>query len=910
MILSRDDVKTLLGHLNSHMNMALEAAAGFSVSRTHYEVYPDHFIIKLMEAGNGDIPLILDHFNIEHDKLWDMLNRKLDRFESGNTGRPRFSRDLLELLEASWLSASIHYGKNRIRSGMMFGPFLEDSRFSRTLFGEAISDIEPRKLRNEFFDIVSTSAENMIEPADRRERIMEVPSAKKGETALDLYMVDVTGRARDGEIDPVSGRDEEIRQVIDILSRRRKNNPILVGEAGVGKTAIVEGLALRLVAGDVPDSLKDTEIRSLDLGLLQAGAGVKGEFENRLKSVIKQIVDSENRIIMFIDEAHTLIGAGGQAGMGDAANLLKPALARGTLRTIGATTWTEYKKYIEKDPALERRFQMVKVDEPDAETASIMLRGIRTIYEKHHGITITDAAVTAAANLSHRYIAGRQLPDKAVDVLDTASARVKMTAAGKPKRLDLLERQRTYIQGKLDSLHRDVADGYADNKIEIEDADRELKRIEEQIFELEGNWTRQSEIADKIVELQAKLRKLGGRSEETVADEVDTEKATEKKVDEPDGDNEPSVEEDASLDRDQIVKKLTALRDQLRQIQEDEPLVLVDVDESVVASVIADWTGIPVGRMVRDQASALLEFENIVGKHIIGQDHALSEIADTIRVTKSGMGKQDNPIGVFLFVGPSGVGKSETAKWTAEVLFGGEKFMTVINMSEYQEKHTVSQLKGSPPGYVGYGEGGILTEAVRRRPYSVVLLDEVEKADREVMNLFYQVFDKGFMRDGEGREINVKNTVLMMTSNLASDVMTQACQGEQYPDPDQMIELIRPELTRYFQAALLARMKIIPFFPLDKDAMGKIVGLKLNALAERMQNAHRISVEYGDDVLEAIAERCTVGETGARYVDYIIERTLLPEISRSLVQKMSEDAVPGKLVLLKTDEDIISFEFR
>lgn len=908
MILLKDDVKSLLGRLNSHLNVAFEAAAGFCVSRTHYEVYPDHLLIKLLEEGTGDIPSILRHFEIDLDEVWDVMNRKLVRFETGNTGGPRFSRELLELVEAAWLTTSIHYGLSRVRSGMLISSILEDARFSRTPFADAIESIEAKTLRKEFFDIVSISAENVIETPGRRERLEDAAPGREGETALDLYTIDLTGRARAGEIDPVSGRDEEIRQVIDILSRRRKNNPILVGEAGVGKTAVVEGLALRLVAGDVMESLLDAEIRGLDLGLLQAGAGVKGEFENRLKSVISQTIESPHQIILFIDEAHTLIGAGGQAGMGDAANLLKPALARGQLRTIGATTWTEYKKYIEKDPALERRFQMVKVDEPDEATATVMLRGIRDLYERHHNVTITDAAVRSAVSLSHRYITGRQLPDKAVDLLDTAAARVKMTAAGKPKRVDLLERQKEYVERQLESLRRDAAEGYADDAYEIEEAEESLKKIEEQAEILEERWKQQQEVAEQIAQLK---KQLHGKSEEPAhVDEGAAEaEQPEPETEEIKEEDSTETEKEATKPDEEIVRELAELREKLRNLQEDDPLVLADVDEGVIASVVADWTGIPVGRMVKDQASALLDFEKIVGEHIVGQDHALEEIASTIRVTKSGMGKQDNPIGVFLFVGPSGIGKSETAIWTAEVLFGGERFMTVINMSEYQEKHTVSQLKGSPPGYVGYGEGGVLTEAVRRRPYSVVLLDEVEKADREVMNLFYQVFDKGFMRDGEGREINFKNTILMMTSNLASDLITQACTGEQRPDPEEIIELIRPELTRYFQAALLARMKIVPFYPLDMESIKKIVELKLGALAKRMKNSHRISVEYGTDVLEGIAAKCDVSEMGARYVDYIIERTLLPDIARSLVQKLSEDAIPGQLILSKSDDGTIGFEF-
>lgn len=853
--------------------MALEAAAGFSLSLTHYEVFPDHLILKLLEEGSGDIPLILKHFDIEPDTVWTVLHKKLERFQTGNSGGPRFAPALLELVEAGWIVTSIHLDSSVIRSGALIEPYLENGSFAMTPLGDLLGAIEGKTLRREFYNIVAESTENTIAPIGEPAKAGKATAVPGDSEALEKYTIDVTGNARNGEIDPVYGRDMEIRQVVDILSRRRKNNPILVGEAGVGKTAIVEGLAVRIVEGDVIDSLKDTEIRGLDLGLLQAGAGVKGEFESRLKAVINGIMNSPKRMILFIDEAHTLIGAGGAAGSGDAANLLKPALARGKLRTIGATTWSEYKKYIEKDPALERRFQVIKVDEPDVKTGVIMLRGVRELFEKHHGLTITDSAVNAAVELSQRYISGRQLPDKAVDVLDTAAARVKMSLSGSPKQLEFLQRQKEYDERKLASLKRDLSQGHPVDADDIEEVKREIEKAGAGIEELEAKWEVQKKLVDQITIEKNKSKEI----QESESGEVDADRP--------------------------INQELEDMRKELNELHRGEPLVMADVNETVVASVIADWTGIPLGSMVKGQAEALLAFEETVGANIIGQDAALAEMANCIRVTKSGIGKQNNPIGVFLFVGPSGVGKSQTARYTAEVLFGGERFMTTINMSEYQEKHTVSQLKGSPPGYVGYGEGGVLTEAVRRRPYSVILLDEVEKADREVMNLFYQVFDQGNMRDGEGREIDFKNTVIIMASNIGSEQLISACENQEITSAEAN-EILRPLLSHYFQAAFLARVRVIPFLPLNTEAIRKITSLKMGALKERLQQSHKITVDYGEDVLSHIAARSTQVESGARNVDYVIERHLLPDISRSLVEVLATGAKPKRLNIYNENGEI------
>jgi type VI secretion system protein VasG len=873
------DLKALIARLNNHLAMSLETAAGFCLSRTHYEVTHNHLFLKLLEEGSGDIPLILKHFNIDGTHIWDQLNKELESYKTGNTGRQVFSPRLIKLFKSTWVISSVYLKQSLIRSGAFILAFLEDEVLEVSVLGSTLSEIDGNILRKEFFDIVADSSENQISEKGTPDRITDYDSRPEGQTALDLYTVDFTERAAKGEMDPVFARENEIRQMIDILCRRRKNNPILVGEAGVGKTAVVEGLALKIAAKEVPESLKGVSIRALDLGLLQAGAGVKGEFENRIKSIIKLVTDAMGHIILFIDEAHTLIGAGGSAGVGDAANLLKPALARGHLRTIGATTWSEFKKYIEKDPALERRFQMVKINEPDEESAEIMLRGLKKRYEHHHNLSITEDAIKAAVAYSKRYIPGRQLPDKAVDLVDTSAARVKMSLEGKPGRLEILESKRDYLSELIANLMQDKNSGYKIDGRELEDSDKELDILDKQIKEVIEKWDNEKKIVQQIDDLNQII--TGTESDDEV---------------------------NSGSDVGEKLNNIKMLRSDLREIQGDDPLVFSSVDSSIVGSVISDWTGIPIGRMVKDEASALLEYESLAGKQIIGQDHALSSVGNSLRVTKSGVGNQDNPIGVFLFTGPSGVGKTETARITAEVLFGGDQFMTTINMSEYQEKHTVSQLKGSPPGYVGYGEGGILTEAVRRRPYSVVLLDEVEKAHIDVLNLFYQVFDKGIMRDGEGREIDFKNCIIMMTSNLGADEMIDACQEKNDIGPEELRKLIHPFLINHFKAALLARIRIIPFYPLNQEALKDIALLKLDALAKRLQKIHKIQLEYEENVAECIAKQCDSTDTGARNIDFILERNLLPKISRSLIQRLSDDDLPKGIKLSLNDNGDIDFE--
>ncbi len=874
------DPKKLFQRLNEYTTKILHDAVGFCVARGHYEVTTEHLLLKSLEEGRGDVTYILDHFEIKKEELWQPLLNYLEKFRSGNTGRPSFSPMLLQLMESAWITASLYHDLTEIRSGNLFEILIDSEGLKMASYMDVICSIRPDVLRDDFLEIVKGSVEDSLSRISMAKRsFSEMGIAKKeGETALDLYTTDFTGKASEGKVDPVFGRDKEIRQMIDILSRRRKNNPILVGEAGVGKTAVVEGLAVRIAQGDVPDSLKEVEIRGLDMGLLQAGAGVKGEFENRLKTVIQEVKEYHKPIILFIDEAHALIGAGGSAGTGDAANLLKPALARGELRTVAATTWSEYKKYMEKDAALERRFQLVKIDEPSVENATTMMRGIKSIYEAHHDVQVSDEAISELVKLADRFISGRYLPDKSVDLLDTTAARVKMAQTSKPAIVDDAERRRQNLDIEIAALQRDLETGVREDLEFLEERKDEREKINTQCQELEEQWQAEREIVKKINELRKEL-------------------------------NKPGFE-----DRDQLKSELKDLENQLRKLQVEKPLVYAGVSGNIAAQVVSDWTGIPAGNMIKDEADILLDLEDHIKERILGQDYAIQEIADVIRTSKAGLRNPESPIGVFLFVGPSGVGKTECGLALADLLFGGEKFLTIINMSEYQESHTVSQLKGSPPGYVGYGEGGILTEAVRQRPYSVVLMDEIEKAHRDVMNLFYQVFDKGFMRDGEGREIDFKNTVIIMTSNLGAEQIVQMTQAStengENMSMDGVREAIQPALVHHFKAALLGRLKVVPFLALDKETMSGIVEMKLDKIGNRLAETYQIEFQYDLNVIERITERCTQIELGARNVDFIVDRTVLPEASKALLEKMSEEDIPSKLILALDDDGNFNYIFK
>ncbi|MBF0466340.1 MAG: type VI secretion system ATPase TssH [Nitrospirae bacterium] len=862
------DLKGLIHRLNSFCTSSLEGAAGMCVSRRHYEISIEHFLVKTLENTQSDLSLILRHFNIESAAVEKALLNVIEDFSSGNAGKPSFSPILIEWFQDAWLISSIDFHSDVVRSGVLLIGLLKNRRrYSGGSYFDYFEKIEIEQLRREFPDILADSIET---PKQGEGAAGAAEKRQREGGALSKYTIDFTGMARKGEIDPVFGRETEIRQIIDILARRRKNNPIVVGEAGVGKTAIVEGLSLRIVNNDVPDILKNVEILGLDLGLLQAGAGVKGEFESRLKSVITEIKTSPKPIILFIDEAHTLIGAGGSAGGSDAANLLKPALARGELRTIAATTWSEYKKYFEKDPALSRRFQLIKVDEPSEEDGVVILRGLKEKYESAHNVYIKDDAVLAAVKLSSRYIHGRQLPDKAVDLLDTASARVKISLSSKP--VVMLDAQRSIeiLERELAARNRDVQKGIQTDDKRINEIKSQILTKQQELTEHTERWEKEKEIVGKVVSLQESISKS-------------------------DNGNQQALSAD-----------LTAALTELNEIQGKEPLIHYQVDEEIIAKVVADWTGIPIGKMLHDEAKSLLELESNLKKRIKGQDHAIETISKVLRASKAGIGNPNAPLGVFLLVGPSGVGKTETSIAVADAIFGGERFMVTINMSEFQEKHTVSRLIGSPPGYVGYGEGGVLTEAVRQRPYSAVLLDEVEKADPEVMNLFYQVFDKGTLSDGEGRVINYKNTVIFMTSNLASDII------EQLPPSTPVTEvasLIRNVLSRHFKPALLARMTIVPFLTIGSDIMGEIVELKLQQITTRLLNTHKITLEYDNEIINMIVERCTEVETGARNVDHILNSSLLPSISSEILSKMADGLLPERIKVVLSGTGDFEFNF-
>jgi type VI secretion system protein VasG len=852
------DLRCLLRRLNRVSSRSLESAAGLCVSRSHYEVTIDHLLLRLIDEPAADLQHILAHFGIDSTRVQKALQNTLEGMRAGNSGKPVFSPGLVEWIRDAWLLASIDLNLTEIRSGALLLALMQNPlRYASDGVLELLDAISIDELKRNFCEITHGSTEATVDTAadvDPRR------SAGHGEdTALSRFTVDFTAQARANAIDPVFGRDREIRQMIDILARRRKNNPIVVGEAGVGKTAVVEGLALRIVQGDVPDVLKEVNIVGLDLGLLQAGAGVKGEFENRLKAVIADVKSSPKAVILFIDEAHTLIGAGGAAGMSDAANLLKPALARGELRTIAATTWSEYKKYFEKDAALARRFQLVNLGEPSISDTIVILRGLRDKYEASHKVDVLDEAVVAAARMSSRYISGRQLPDKAVDLLDTAAARVKIGLSSRPDQLEDLQRRIQTLERERAAYQRDSSRGAMIDECQLKELDTEISARNEEVDLLDKRWRQEKQAADRVMDLRQRVQSASDSERDTIRFEC--EGATE----------------------------------ELRAIQGKEPLLKLEVDAEVVAKIVSDWTGIPVGKMMSEEAHSILQFPTRVAQRIKGQENAIEMIARGIKASKAGISNPSTPIGVFLLVGPSGVGKTETALSIADLLFGGERFMTIINMSEFQEKHTVSRLLGSPPGYVGYGEGGVLTEAVRQRPYSVVLLDEVEKADPEVLNVFYQVFDKGMLADGEGRIIDFKNTVILMTSNLASDVIVKSCGNGSRPNPDQLIDVIRPILSRHFKPALLARTTIIPFYPIDAEAMEHIVMLKLGHLADRLFETHRIAFEYEPAVVRQITRRCTEVETGARNIDHILHHTLYPLISTELLSRMAIGPLPDHL---------------
>ncbi|NBC33563.1 MAG: type VI secretion system ATPase TssH [Alphaproteobacteria bacterium] len=897
--MAAEDLKSLVGKLNDICRRSLEAAAGLTQSRSHYNVEIEHWLLKLIDNPNTDIPVIFHHYGVDQARVVSDLTRVLDKLKTGNSRAPGLSQNLIQLAREAWGLASLQYGASAVRSGHVLVALLDGEMLSLLAARASgqFSKIPVEDLKRDLNRIAAKTRE--AEHPEEEEEAAGPEGAPAGESpigkgktpSLDQFTIDLTARAAAGKIDPVLGRDFEIRQIVDILTRRRQNNPILTGEAGVGKTAVVEGFALRVHKGDVPPMLRNVTIRTLDLGLLQAGAGVKGEFENRLKAVIEEVKGSPKPIILFIDEAHTLIGAGGQAGQGDAANLLKPALARGELRTIAATTWAEYKKYFEKDAALARRFQVVKVEEPGESVAVEMMRGLVETLETHHKVRILDEAVVDAVRLSHRYISGRQLPDKSVSLLDTACARVAMSQSATPAEIEDRQRRVEQLDVEIRILQREQATG-AQHAAKIGELSELKAKTEDELQALKDRWHQEKELIGSIRELRTKIEKAHGIAPEQGAGPGEVEPPKEAAGDAAAAEAAPPAgsEERAPSESEMQAwqAELDGLNRQLRALQGEEPLLSPMVDGQAVAAVVAAWTGIPVGRMVADEIQAILGLKERMEERIIGQSHALEVIAQAMRTSRAKLTDPRKPIGVFLMVGTSGVGKTETALTLAEILYGGEQNVTTINMSEFKEEHKVSLLVGSPPGYVGYGEGGVLTEAVRRRPYSVVLLDEMEKAHPGVQDIFYQVFDKGMLRDGEGRDIDFKNTVIIMTSNAGTDTIANLCADpETMPDETGLLEALRPDLLQTFKPAFLGRLTIVPYFPLSEEVMRLICKLQLNRIARRVRENYGADFSYSDDLVETIVARCTESETGARNIEHILSKTLLPELAGRFLSRMA-----------------------
>jgi type VI secretion system protein VasG len=896
----------LFGKLNSLAYKAIEGATVFCKLRGNPYVELVHWIQQILQTPDSDLHRIVRHFELDQSRVAKDMTDALDRLPRGATSISDLSSHVESAVERGWVYGTLMFGESRVRTGHLVVGMLKSSTLRNALLAisRQFDSIKADTLTDDFARIVNGSPEDRLGATDGSslagpgEASDAMAPAQMGkQEALKRFATNLTEKARKGEIDPVSGRDEEIRQIIDILMRRRQNNPILTGEAGVGKTAVVEGFALRLAKGDVPPALQNVRLYTLDIGLLQAGASMKGEFENRLRQVIDEVQASPKPIILFVDEAHMLIGAGGAAGTGDAANLLKPALARGTLRTIAATTWAEYKKHIEKDPALTRRFQVVKVDEPTEDKAILMVRGVASILEKHHRLQVLDEALEAAVRLSHRYIPGRQLPDKAVSLLDTACARVAISQHGVPPELEDCRRTIEALTTELEIIGREEAVGInVDERRKT--AQEKLDASEKRRASLEERWGAEKKLVDRILEIRAKLRQ-GSEPVEGTGSKLEAAARGQKGP----GDA-PAIEAITAQDRQTLLRELADLQNKLSELQGESPLILPSVDEQAVGSVVQDWTGVPVGRMVKNEIETVLNLAESLNQRVIGQRHALDMIAKRIQTSRAKLDNPSKPIGVFMLCGPSGVGKTETALTLAEALYGGEQNVITINMSEFQEKHTVSTLKGSPPGYVGYGEGGVLTEAVRRRPYSVVLLDEVEKAHSDVHELFFQVFDKGWMEDGEGRRIDFRNTIILLTSNVGTELIMSMCKDpELMPEPEGIAKGLREPLLKKFPAALLGRLVVIPYYPLSDEMLSNIVRLQLGRIAKRVVEHHRIPFNYDDEAVKLIVSRCTEVESGGRMIDAILTNTVLPAISREFLMRTMNGAPLTGVRLAVNDGD-------
>lgn len=890
-------LKSLFGKMNSLCYKSAESATVFCKMRGNPRVDVVHFIHQVLQLQDSDLHKIIRHFQLNPAKLASDLTATLDSVQRGASSIAGFSSDLEEAVERAWVYGSLMFNERSIRSGHLVVGMLKTKSLSRALIGisEEFSKIRVDELCDSYEKILGDSPESKLAARESGgvgggavpgEASGAMAPAEMGkEEALKRFCRDMTEEARSGKIDPIVGRDEETRQVIDILMRRRQNNPVLVGEAGVGKTAVAEGFAHKIVEGDVPPPLQGVRLLELDVSALQAGASMKGEFEQRLKQVIEEVQASTKPTILFIDEVHRLIGAGGQAGTGDAAQLLKPALARGLLRTVAATTWAEYKKHIEKDPALTRRFQTVLVDEPGEERAILMMRKVAGIFEKHHKVQILDEAIESAVRLSHRYIPARQLPDKAVSLLDTASARVAIGQHAVPAEVDDTRKRIQGLETESQILAREQAVGFHHEK-RMREVAEQIKAEQERLATLESNWQKEKELVERVLGIRAKLRGptgaepvegTGSKAEAKAGAQIQAEAAAAGK----------STLSEA--DRAALVSELDQVKKELSELQGDKPLIIPDCDSSAVAAVVADWTGIPVGRMVKNEIQAILQLADTLNKRVIGQRHGLDAIAKRIQTNRASLDNPNKPIGVFMLAGPSGVGKTETALALAEALYGGEQNVITINMSEFQEAHTVSTLKGAPPGYVGYGEGGVLTEAVRRKPYSVVLLDEVEKAHSDVHEIFFQVFDKGNMEDGEGRHIDFKNTVILLTTNVGTELIMNMCKDpELMPSVEGLQKSMREPMLKVFPAALLGRITVIPYFPLDDKMLKEIARLQLGRIQKRISQNHGARFDYGDDVLDLIVSRCTEIESGGRMIDAILTQTMLPEISTAFLNRMME----------------------
>ena len=868
----------LVGKLTPQLKATLEQSAAAAMAQTVPAIEVEHWLVELLAAKDEPLLSYLQRQQVDPNTLNNELSIRIERLVKGSNGQPTISRALSELMEEAWLQASVNFGHGQITSLHLLLVLQQADNFGvKRLPLESLKDISLEALSaqiSQLSDAVAGSAQGSSVAGAQHSNSSphNQGGAQTAGGALDKYTVNLTQQARDGKIDPISGRNSEVRYAIDILCRKRQNNPILVGEPGVGKTAVVEGLALRIVNGDVPPVLQGVEICSLDLGLLQAGASIKGEFENRLKDVINEVKSSETPIIVFIDEAHTLIGAGGAAGQNDAANLLKPALARGEFRSIAATTWAEYKKYFEKDPALTRRFQVVKVEEPSENDALQMLRGVAASLRKHHGVFIREDALDAAVSLSVRYLPARQLPDKAISLLDTACARIALTQSAKPERIEYLEQQLRYLNNELEAC--DVEDtvlvALAEDREPLRDT---LAAKQEELKDLTARWEHEKALVKEISELTEGL---------------ETSHAS------------------GDISDDSVQHNQNALKDKLAEldnVQGEDPMVFAMVDKQVISEVISAWTGIPAGNMVKEEVAELLSLEDALHQRVIGQQAAIGELAKSIRISRAGLTDNRKPVGVFLMCGPSGVGKTETAMALADKVFGGDNNLTVINMTEFKEEHKVSMLLGSPAGYVGYGEGGVLTEAIRRNPYTVLLLDEMEKAHPGVHDLFYQVFDKGYIKDSEGRMIDFKHTIIIMTSNAADQAICDICeQHEERPQTEDLVEQIRPALQQFFKPAFLGRTTIVPYYPLNHEELGKITEISLNRIAKKVKEKYQATFEWDQAFIDFVVSRNTDPTTGGRAIEQIINRSLMPRLAVECIQRLS-DCLPIDQIVVSAESN-------